>query len=255
MDEQQRLLNVIWNNDPDLLAESGFDIQGIMIYRRNLLANAQRALNITFPTIFKLLDSDISDNLVQQFLTFSPPSQGDWAQWGDAFANFIAIKEIACDYPYLPDCAQLDWHFHCAQSGKDQRLIETSLPLLGNTDPENIQVIVNENVALMMSQYPIADIFDAHHHEQLSRRDSAMKSAKMALINDPETVTVMISRPLYQPKVTRLTEQDAEFMQALMSGRSLAECLDVVNHHNTFSFEKWLLTALEQNLIYKFQKC
>ena len=40
MNEQQRLLKVIWNDDPTLLAESGFDIQGIRIYRRNLLGRS-----------------------------------------------------------------------------------------------------------------------------------------------------------------------------------------------------------------------
>lgn len=255
MHEQQRLLNVIWNDDPDLLAKSGFDLQGINIYRRNLLANAQRALSITYPTIFKLLDSDISEDLLQQFLQLSPPYQGDWAQWGENFPNFIATNIIASDYPYLPDCAHLDWQFHCAIHGQDQSLIQSSLALLGDTDPKNIHILFNENVALINTQYPIDDIFDAHHHEQLSQRDSAMKSAQMALLNGITSGTVMISRPLYQPKITRLTEVDAEFMQALMSGKSLAECLDVVNHHSTFSFEKWLLAALEQNLIYKFQKC
>ena len=86
--EQQRLLDVIWNDESPVRDKSGFEAQGIDIYRRNLLANAQRALSISFPTVFQLLDSNVSKNLVYQFLRISPPSQGDWTQWG---ADFLIL--------------------------------------------------------------------------------------------------------------------------------------------------------------------
>lgn len=89
INEQQRLLDAIWSDElsgkplSNQITNSrhGFSAQGIDIYRRNLLANAQRALSITFPTVFELLDSDVSAALVKQFLQTSPPTQGDWAQW------------------------------------------------------------------------------------------------------------------------------------------------------------------------------
>ena len=45
---QHLLLEAIWNDDSAALAQCGFNTQGINIYRRNLLANAQRALTISF---------------------------------------------------------------------------------------------------------------------------------------------------------------------------------------------------------------
>jgi len=91
---QQKLLEAIWRDDSSEIDKSEFSTQGIDIYRRNLFANAQRALSITFPTVFELLDSSISKNLVYQFLRLSPPSQGDWGQWGADFPNFISSIEI-----------------------------------------------------------------------------------------------------------------------------------------------------------------
>ena len=253
MNEQQLLLTLIWNDNPTLLAESGYDIAGIAIYRRNLLANAQRSLSITFPTIFKLLDSDISESLVQEFLTLCPPDQGDWAQWGETFADFIATHQIAHNYPYLPDCALLDWHFHCALQGPDQTLVNASLALLANTEPENISVIFNENLTLMQTMFPIDDIFQAHHHPEQSIREDAMRNAKIALSAKCKPRTVMLFRRQYQPKVTRLTDSDADFMYCLKAGKPLADALDAVGHCNDFSFEKWLLTAIEQNWILHLQ--
>ena len=58
--EQQRLLDAIWHDEYEAESINGFNVDGINIYRRNLLANAKRALSVSFPTIFELLDSDIS---------------------------------------------------------------------------------------------------------------------------------------------------------------------------------------------------
>lgn len=78
VNEQQCLLDAIWSDDANVAAQSGFDVQGINIYRRNLMANAIRALSISFPTIFELLDSDVSEQITHKFLKLSPPNQGDW---------------------------------------------------------------------------------------------------------------------------------------------------------------------------------
>lgn len=258
MNQQQRLLTLIWNNNPaslaEDLAESGFDIRGINIYRKNLLANAQRALSITFPTIFKLLDSDVSKNLVQQFLKLCPPDQGDWAQWGEEFLHFIGVNQIAHDYPYLTDCAELDWHLHRALNGKDQTLEYVSLALLGSAEPENISIILNQNIALIETKFPLKDIFNAHHHPQQLQRENAMEQAKAALTalrltTASKAHTVMVSRPEFQPKVTILTDSEAEFLLCLNAGKSLAESLNAVSRYHDFSFEKWLIAAIEENLI------
>jgi hypothetical protein len=254
MNQQQYLLALIWNDDPTLLAESGLDIRGINIYRKNLLVNAQRALSITFPTIFKLIDSDISENLVQQFIKLCPPVQGDWTQWGKEFSGFIATNKIADKYPYLPDCAQLDWHMHCALHGKDQTLEKTSLQLLADREPENIIIILNHNIKLIKTIYPIFDIFFAHHHPNKQQREIAMRDAKIALSNVLEEQVVMVSRPEFQPKLTTLTHSEAIFMFNLNTGSSLAESLNSVNHSDDFSFEKWLIEAIGQNLIYHFKE-
>lgn len=254
MNEQQRLLNAIWSDEPSVLAQSGFNAQGINIYRRNLLANAQRALSISYPTIFELLDGDVSDNLTHQFLKRSPPHQGDWAQWGETLANFVATTGVGDDYPYLSDCAALDWHIHCALHGKDQTFDRSSLQLLGDIEPEHIIVEFNQNVTLLKTQYPITDIFQAHHHSIESQRAVAMNKAQEALSLTPVEHIVMVYRPEFQPQVTKLTTREGEFMRCLMSGKSLAQSLDVVSHDCDFSFEKWLITAIEHNLIYHFKE-
>ena len=157
--EQQALLEVIWHDESSILDQCGFDARGINIYRRNLLANAQRALNISFPTVFKLLDSDISESLVYQFLRCSPPDRGDWTQWGNNFAHFLRTTEVAGTYPYISDCATLDWHVHCALHGIDQTFSPASLQVLSQSEPEHIFVEFNQNVKVIKSEFPLTSEF------------------------------------------------------------------------------------------------
>ncbi|NQZ51586.1 MAG: putative DNA-binding domain-containing protein [Moritella sp.] len=254
INEQQRLLDTIWSDEESGTALNGFSTQGISIYRRNLLANAERALSITFPTVFELLDSDIRTDLVQQFLKTSPPIQGDWGQWGAEFSEFIAATKIGVDYPYLAHCAALDWHVHCALHGCDQSLDQTSLQLLANCEPEHVFITFNDNVKLLSTSYPVAEIFDAHHHDDQVQRDVALNLAKQALSSVLVDHTVMIYRPEFKPQVTKLTESEGRFILSLMLGDSLAQSLDTVRHDSRFSFQAWLISAIEHNLIHYFKE-
>ena len=254
VNEQQRLLEAIWSDDPEVITESGFDVEGIYIYRRNLFANAQQALSISFPTLFELLDSDVSEHICQQYLKLSPPTQGDWTQWGAGLASFIETTDIDYQYPYIADCVALDWHVHCALHGVDQTLDQSSLQLLGNCEPEQVFVKFNHNVKLLETKYPLTDIFQAHHDVDEQQRKLSMNNAQKALALAPKGQTVMIYRPEFQPKVITLTPDEGVFMCCLMSGQSLATALNLVSKSEHFLFENWLLKAIERNLIYTFNE-
>ncbi len=254
MNEQQCLLDAIWNYDANAIAQNGVDVRGINIYRRNLLANAQRALSISFPTLFELLDSDVSEHITFQFLKSSPPNQGDWAQWGKALASFITTTDIGHQYPYLSDCTALDWYVHNALHGVDKTIEQSSLQLLADCEPEHIFIKFNPNVKLLETKYPIVDIFYAHHGDDELKRKNAMNNAKQVLVSTQSEQIVMIYRPEFQPKVITLMTGEDVFMRSLMSGQSLAQSLSAVNGNNQFSFEKWLLNAIEKNLIHYFKE-
>lgn len=246
---QHLLLEAIWNDESSALAQCGFNAQGINIYRRNLLANAKRALNISFPTVFELLDSDISESLVYQFLRVSPPKRGDWTQWGENFSHFLGSTEVGADYPYLADCATLDWHVHCALHGRDQTLSSSTLQLLSESDPEQLFISFNQNVKVFKTAYPLTEIFQAHHHSDELQRKIAMSVAKKVLLKVSFEQIVMVYRPEFKPKVATLSPSEGVFMLSLLSGKSLAQSLDAVRYDNEFSFEQWLFTAIERNLI------
>lgn len=251
---QEQLLALIWGDETTLLESEAQHSKGIAIYKRNQLANAQLALSVTFPTIFTLLDNDVTEHLVKGFLQYQPPSKGDWSQWGDKFSEYLAKMDISQQYPYLPDCAALDWKVHCAFHGKDELLNKSSLPLLGEIDPDAITITFNSNCSLLKTDYPVAEIYQAHHHSDKKQREMAMEKAKNMLSKQPKQHVVMVYRPEFQPKVIELTQSESEFMQSAIAGKSLSQSIDAVSQPKDFSFEQWLLIAIEQNLIYHFNE-
>lgn len=251
MSVQQRFIEAIW---ADELQQNEFDVAGINVYQRNLFASAQRALSISFPTIFTLLDSDVAEELSQDFLRYAPMKQGDWGLWGDKFPTFIASAKVSEVYPYLADCALLDWQIHSALHGKDQTLQQATLQYLSDIEPEHIYVKFNENVKLVTSEYPLGDIFQAHHHQDISQREVAMQRAKNALQTLGEKQVVMVYRSEFQPQIALITLAEALFTDSLMNGNSLSQALDLVKSIESFSFESWLLSAIERNLIHYFEE-
>lgn len=254
MNEQQRLLSAIWQHEATEDEDQRFSQQGLDIYRRNLLANATRSLSISFPTLFELLDSDVSDLLTRQLLQCSAPTQGDWAQWGAHFPTLIEQSSDIEDYPYLADCARLDWAIHKALYGADEVLDQSSLQRLADTEPERLVVVFNRNVSLIESDFPIDDIFNAHHAPEQAEKDNAMSRAQHTLANDLSTKSYLVFRPEFQPMVNVLDLSEAVFTQQLMAGNSLENALDSVANDSTFSFEQWLIKAIERNLIICFKE-
>jgi hypothetical protein len=251
---QHLLVSAIWSDESTALTDNVFNAQGINIYRRNLVANAHRALMVSFPTVFKLLDGDVGENLVTEFLRFSPPEQGDWSQWGFFFPQFLDSLAVAEHYPYLADCASLDWNVHLALSGSDQTLDQASLHLLSECEPENIYIKFNANVKLLKTVYPLTEIFHAHHHADDGYRKTSMLEAKTALANNPVNNLVMVCRPEFKPEVITIPGSEGEFTELLMAGISLGQALDAVSRDGKFSFEKWLISAMKHNLIYTFKE-
>jgi len=254
MSEQKRLLDAIWQLETNDESVSEFSQQGLAIYRRNLMANAGRSLSISFTTIFELLDSDISALLVKDFLKTSLPTQGDWAQWGEGLPSFIANTELGNQYPYLADCALLDWTIHQALHGYEQVLEQASLQRLADTEPENIICHFNSNVTLISSDYPIADIFNAHHSVDEKQREIALQQAQQMLLAPPNQQVYLVYRREFQPMVKSLSNTQAIFIEQLLVKKSLSSALDSVSADDEFVFEQWLIQAIEDNLIICFKE-
>lgn len=151
------------------------------LYASARLANASRALGISFPTVVALLGDDTFQTVAYRFAQTSPHTDSDWGQWGEAFPAWLAEQVELMAWPYLPDVAQLDWLCHTSERTHD--------------DAPHVQ--------LMTSAFPVVAIWWAHHGPE-AERAAWMAQAKEALPKG-ETCNVVVHRAHWRATATAVS--------------------------------------------------
>lgn len=242
MSEQQLLIDAIYGNDDHQLDPAGVDI-----YRRNLEASAIRALSISFPTVEELIGEDLFGYFSHQYLRTTPPEGGNWASWGETFPDMLVDHPAIEDYPFISDCAKLDWLLHLCGQGIDQAVMQDSLQLLASEDPDNLYVQFNGNLHLLSSPYPVASIYQLHQSDSEEARRALMNQVK-AKLSEGIGEHLVTYRPQFKPLCSEVDSAEQRIFSALQAGNSLSSALELLGE-DEFSFEHWLVSCLERNLI------
>jgi hypothetical protein len=142
---QQMLLRALWGDArPGVVAGWLRDrpervSRGMMAYRANAAALAEKVLVAAFPTITQLLGSEAMAGLARAHWHAEPPVLGDLAQWGAGLPAFIAAERQLDSEPYLADVARLDWAVHGAEMAADASE-PVGLHLLASADPASLSL-------------------------------------------------------------------------------------------------------------------
>jgi len=245
VNQQQALMDAILGQKKN----NAFENRGLEIYQRNLLASAERALQITFPTVLQLMGEELFKHATKNLLQKTPPSKGDWALWGDEFPALLRAMQQLEYYPYVADCAELDLVRHKLERAKDSEMDMASLQLLAELEPDDIKIVLTENLKLFSSDFPIVDIYQGHVEPQ-KNESTWLQQAKTKLENR-QGQKVLLYRPQFKAQVRVLDSDEYHFLSLLKDGITLGHALDLMisEGHSDFSFEQWLPQAIQQNLI------
>jgi hypothetical protein len=213
--------------------------RGLLAYRANAGALAERALAAAFPTLAQLLGGESFAALARAFWVAHPPERGDIACWGGALPAFVCGAEQLAGEPYLADSARLDWAVHIAEQAADGGPAVQGLQRLAEADPAALRLRPAEGLALLRSPYPLVSIWLAHRSPAAGRFDPVR-----AALATGRGEAALVWRAGFSVRVAALAEAEARFMQPLLDGRSLADALDQAG--DGFDFAGWLAQALRQ---------
>lgn len=274
---QRSLIAALWSPDAKSLeiAASGLSCQsqpvpverGLQAYRANAHAHAVRALQAAFPTVQALIGADDFAHLAVAHWLACPPHRGDLAQWGAGLGDFLERHPQLSDWPYLGDCARLDWACHLAASAADASLDAGSLSLLADGDPARLRLVLTPGVALVTSVWPVVAIRLAHAHpEGSAERDQALAAAGQAL-QAQQAENALVSRQGMSVSVVAVDTATARWTRELLAGRTLVGALDAlatadgVHGIDTdesreptdagFDFGAWLATAITSGWLHQ----
>jgi len=222
------------------IAETGVRAErGLAAYRANAETLAERALGAAFGSIRAMLGDDDFAHLAAEFWRAWPPQHGDVGEWGAEFAGWLEAQHALASWPYLADCARLDFALHRNERAADASLEADSLALLADTDPQRLRLALVPGTALVSSRWPIVTIHRAHR----SGTDADFALARDA-IERQCAQHALVWRDGWRPTVTELAEPEASWTASLLAGASLASALDRAGPG--FDFASWLASAIEQ---------
>ena len=217
--------------------------RGLQAYRANASANAARALEAAYPTVCALVGVDDFQHLARELWLQQPPVRGDLAQWGESLAAFLEVHPALADWPYLGDCARLDWAVHGCERAADVPFDAASIARLGDTDPQQLHLLLRPGLSVLASRWPVVAIHQAHRE---SASPDALAAARDAL-QTGVAESALVCRSGWRAQVHRIDAATVIWMQRLLAGDSLAAALDAMSvspHIEPFDLSGWLTTAL-----------
>lgn len=213
--------------------------EGFAVYRRNLLAVAEAALGVTYPTVRRLLDRADFQALVAELLVLHPLNRGDWGEWGEQLPALIDSSKRGGEFPFIARAAELDWLRHRANRAADNRFDTDSAQLLQSHSMDGIGIAMARHVGLTHSIYPLVEILDWH-------ADPAAPGEQMRVSDTPRPV--LVYRRKYRVEQRYITPTVYQFMLGLNAGRSVGNLIDELDGQD-FDFPGWLEAAIGHNLI------
>ncbi|SFC11881.1 DNA-binding domain-containing protein [Tropicimonas isoalkanivorans] len=183
------------------------------VYRNNVVVSLSRALADAFPVIRKLLGENNFNILAGHFVRRHPPGSPLIALYGAALPDFLTTFAPVQNLGYLPDVARLELAMRQAYHAADATPIDPAA--LQALDPQHLpmaRLSLAPAVRLVASDWPIVSIW----------RFNMADAPKPAMAAE----TALITRPAFDPELTRLSPAGGRFVATLASGRPLGDAVD-----------------------------
>jgi hypothetical protein len=218
---------------------------GWQAYRVNRDAAAARALQAAFATVHELVGAEDFARLARDHWLWRAPSRGDLGAWGEDFAGWLQDHPALAAWPWLGDCARLDWAVHGCERAADASADLNSLALLDGTEPNRLWIDLMPGCAVLGSDWPIASIHDAHRvaadaagaaFEDVARRIAAQHAEH-----------VLVARAGWRGVVYRLDAPSARFTGHVLDGMDLGGAVEAAQAG--FVFADWLAAAVRHGWV------
>lgn len=250
---QQAVLAALQQGWPAIKAAGlDTDAAGLRAYQVNAKATAQRVLLAHFPTVAAMLGEEALGSLAVLLWKQYPPNCGDLGQWGANLPDLIQSRAELADWPWLADCARLDWARHVCERAADAELDHSSLQRLGDSAPRSLHMQLKPCVQVVMSPWPLADLWQAH---QLPEAEQAAV-AEAALQNAKGLGATVVWRSPWQLQMMEVPAEQGQWMRLLQAhalDRTEASSLGgLLNQAPAgLDFSAWLTMAVTQGWVWR----
>lgn len=200
------------------------------VYRNNVVASLIGALEAKYPAVAAIVGDEFFRAAARLFIAAHPPRGPVMAQFGGAFADFLAAFPPASGLPYLADVARLEAlvleAFHAADAAP---LTVQHLPALASG-------------TLALRRHPAAFVLRAQWPALTLWRMNTGRAA-LGAVDDWSGEDVLVARPGLEVAAVLLPPGGAVFLDALAHGPAAAATAALAEPGADLSL---ILTALAQ---------
>ena len=194
--------------------------RGLGAYRGNGHATAERALRAVYPVTVELLGASAASAAVHLWCV-APPRSGDLAEWGGAFADWLATQPSLAAHPQWVGCARIEWARHRAAVAADAVLDTASLALLGSQQASVLRLRLKPGVTLVRGAPGFYETWSG----QACGGDTSGADATPP-VADSEAVVVW--RDGFTPRVLPIDTAWCAWLASLEAGATLHESLAIL---------------------------
>ncbi|WP_374033865.1 putative DNA-binding domain-containing protein [Bdellovibrio bacteriovorus] len=199
--------------------------QAFQIYHRTYLARLTEALRSTYPAVAWVLGDNFFNELCRKYIEAQPSVAYNLSDYGETFPGFIQETSAAKGIPFLPDLAKFEWIYKEVQHAgtPDPLPVETIQELLNSDD---VKMHMIDAMELFESNFAVYDIWEHRFEPAYMFED----------VNWNIPQSLLIHKKQQKVLVQELLPVEAQILQALTNGRTIAEAL--TPHANSLSPEK-----------------
>lgn len=220
---------------------------GLQIYRDNADALAERALAAAFPTLHALLGPENFKPMARAYRRAQPPWRGDIGEWGESLPDWLRGEADLAAWPYLGDCAALDWLRQRCERAADGDFDAASLALLESHEPALLWLRLRPGVDVLESRWPVASIYAAH------QADAPDFGAARAALAAQGGESILVARSGWRAVVHSIDASTCRWTRELLAGAALGEALTRAGAG--FDFTAWLGRALANEWLQGVDVC
>jgi hypothetical protein len=208
--------HVVGQDQPGLVASvRGDSISAaarLRVHRHHVFHSLATALGTAFPTVQALVGEAFFREMARAFIAGDLPTGPVLAEYGAAFAGFVAQYAPAGGLPYLADIARLDWVLNVAfHSPAEPRLAAADLAAIAVEQLPDKLVPLAPGTTVIRSAYPIDRIWAAAQPGAPDDEiDPASGGAHLLVLRRPDDAGFVALDP-----------GEASFLDALAAGRTL----------------------------------
>lgn len=187
----------------------------LAVHRNNVVGSLLDALADTFPVVQELVGVEFFRAMAAVYVRQSPPRSRMLSRYGEDFADFIERFGPAASVPCLPDMARLEMArvraYHAADA--EALALQAVSPALAREDRvAQLRLVFHPSVSVLRSRHAVVSLWAAHQD-----------GSDLGAIDPDEPEDALVLRSGLDVLVLSLPPGGADFTEALLSGRALAD--------------------------------